>query len=159
VPLAGALAVLAVLAPAGRPTGAGTGKVVIGGARVVTATTLSSAASPSLVGGLVAYTATVRPAPSGGTVAFADGSAPITGCAAQPVDPATGTAACHLTYPGRGRTRSPPPTPGCLARGQRSGGVDPAGGLPGTAAACPGRARPGRGHGVGPAGTAGRRRP
>jgi len=102
VPLAGALAVLAVLAPAGRPTGAGTGKVVIGGAWVVTATTLSSAANPSLVGGLVAYTATVRPAPSGGTVAFADGSAPITGCAAQPVDPATGTAACHLTYPGPG---------------------------------------------------------
>jgi hypothetical protein len=46
----------------------------------------------------VTYTATVSPAPDGGTVAFTDGGTPITGCSAQTVDPSTSTATCQVIY-------------------------------------------------------------
>jgi hypothetical protein len=50
----------------------------------------------------VIYTATVSPAPDGGTVAFtvtfSDGSILTTSCGAQQVDTSTGTATCQVTY-------------------------------------------------------------
>jgi hypothetical protein len=66
-----------------------------------TATTLSSA-NPSVAGEQVTYTATVSPAPDGGTVAFADGGTTIAGCGAQPVDTSTGKATCQVTYDSTG---------------------------------------------------------
>ncbi len=63
-----------------------------------TTTSLLSTTTSAIVGGPVTYTATVSPAPDGGTVAFEDGGAPIPGCAAQAVDPTGGTATCQLTY-------------------------------------------------------------
>jgi hypothetical protein len=68
----------------------------------VTATTLTSSANPSMAGGPVTYTATVSPAPDGGTVAFTDDGPVITGCGARPVDTSTGTATCQVTYPDAG---------------------------------------------------------
>ena len=67
-----------------------------------TATTLASAVSSSPADGPVAYTATVRPAPGGGTVTFTDHAVPIPGCAAQPVS-GPGTATCQAAYPSPGR--------------------------------------------------------
>jgi Bacterial Ig-like domain (group 3) len=67
-----------------------------------TATTLASAVSSSPVDGPVAYTATVRPAPGGGTVTFTDHAVPVPGCAAQPVS-GPGTATCQAAYPSPGR--------------------------------------------------------
>jgi Bacterial Ig-like domain (group 3) len=66
-----------------------------------TATTLASAVSSSPVDGPVAYTATIRPAPGGGTVTFTDHAVPVPGCAAQPVS-AAGTATCQAAYPSPG---------------------------------------------------------
>jgi hypothetical protein len=63
-----------------------------------TTTALSSSANPSAPGQPVTFTATVSPAPDGGTVAFTDGGTPIAGCGAQPVDTSTGTAACQVAY-------------------------------------------------------------
>jgi Bacterial Ig-like domain (group 3) len=63
-----------------------------------TSTTLSSRPNPSVSGDKVTYTALVRPTPDSGTVAFAEGAAPIPGCEAQPVDAATGEATCLVTY-------------------------------------------------------------
>jgi YVTN family beta-propeller protein len=65
--------------------------------KAATTTAVTSAANPSITGAPVTYTATVSPAPDSGTVAFTDGTTPVTGCAAQPVD-STGTATCQLTY-------------------------------------------------------------
>ena len=63
-----------------------------------TTTALSSSANPSVTGQQVTYTATVSPAPDGGTVAFTEGGAVIGDCGAQPVDTGTGTATCQVTY-------------------------------------------------------------
>ena len=60
-----------------------------------TTTALVSSADPSAVGQAVTYTATVRPAPGGGTVAFTDGTSVIAGCGAQPVSTSTGQATCQ----------------------------------------------------------------
>ena len=95
--LAAGLLVLAAAAAAGALHGG----PVTSHARPGTATTLTSAADPSIAGGPVSYAATVRPAPGGGTVRFTDGAAPIAGCAAQPVG-STGTATCQVAYPGAG---------------------------------------------------------
>jgi len=50
--------------------------------RPTTTTTLTSSANPSGFGHAVTYTATVTPAQDGGTVAFTDFGAPISGCSA-----------------------------------------------------------------------------
>ena len=50
----------------------------------ITTTSLGSSANPSIAGNPVTYTATVAPAPDGGTVAFTDNGTTITGCEAQP---------------------------------------------------------------------------
>ena len=50
----------------------------------------------------VTYTATVTPAPDGGTVAFDDAGTPIADCATQPVNTATGIATCAISYPTAG---------------------------------------------------------
>jgi hypothetical protein len=63
-----------------------------------TTTTVGSSTNPAVVGQQVTYTATVSPAPDGGTVSFADGGTPIAGCSAQAVTTSTGTATCQLTY-------------------------------------------------------------
>ena len=63
-----------------------------------TATTLASSANPSVAGQQVTYTATVSPAPDGGTVAFTEGGATIGACGAQQVDTSTGKATCQVTY-------------------------------------------------------------
>ncbi len=62
-----------------------------------TATALSSAPNPAKVGQRVTYIATVAPAPTGGTVTFADNGAVVAGCRAVPVG-ARGKAKCSATY-------------------------------------------------------------
>jgi hypothetical protein len=62
-----------------------------------TATALSSEPNPAKVGQRVTYTATVVPAPTGGTVTFADNGAVVAGCRAVPVGPG-GKARCSATY-------------------------------------------------------------
>jgi hypothetical protein len=50
------------------------------------------------VGQSVTFTATVSPAPSGGTVAFEEAGTPISGCATQAVSTSTGIATCTTEY-------------------------------------------------------------
>lgn len=69
--------------------------------QTATSTSLSSSANPSLTGRAVTYTATVSPAPDGGTVAFSDAGSAIPGCAAQPLT-SHGTATCQVTYTAAG---------------------------------------------------------
>ncbi len=64
----------------------------------VTATTLASSDNQPVVGQQVSYTATVTPAPDGGTVTFDDNGATV--CDAVPVS--AGTATCQVTYPNPG---------------------------------------------------------
>ena len=47
--------------------------------------------------GQVIYTATVTPAPGGGTVAFTDNGTTINGCGTRPVNTSTGIATCTTT--------------------------------------------------------------
>ena len=54
------------------------------------------------MGETVTYTATVSPAPDGGTVAFEDEGTPISGCEAQTVDTTSGEATCETEYAGPG---------------------------------------------------------
>jgi hypothetical protein len=63
-----------------------------------TVTSLVASPNPSVVGAQVMYTATVNPAPSGGTVAFNDGGAVISGCSAVAVSSSSGVATCNVTY-------------------------------------------------------------
>ena len=63
----------------------------------VTATGLASSDSPSATGQSVTFTATVAPAPDGGTVAFEADGTPLSGCTASAVDPATGKATCEVS--------------------------------------------------------------
>jgi hypothetical protein len=51
-----------------------------------TTTAVTSSANPTVVGHQVTYTATVTPAPDGGTVIFEDGPTTISGCGSQAVD-------------------------------------------------------------------------
>ncbi len=67
-----------------------------------TRTTLGASAFLPVTGGSVTYTATVAPAPDGGTVAFNDAGTPISGCATQPVNTTTGIATCETSYPTAG---------------------------------------------------------
>jgi Big-like domain-containing protein len=100
--LAAGMIMLAAVAAAGAAADrAPHGEPALGPARLGTATTLASGATPSTAGGVVTYAASVRPAPGGGTVAFTDGTTRVPGCGAQPVDNA-GTATCQVAYPGAG---------------------------------------------------------
>jgi hypothetical protein len=67
-----------------------------------TSTTVTSSQNPAGVGQPVTYTATVKPNPGGGTVAFTDNGATISGCSADPSDPATDRATCSTTYSSAG---------------------------------------------------------
>jgi hypothetical protein len=78
---------------------ASSGSVPVTVNRAPTTTTLTSTASGLLsVGQKVTDTATVSPAPNGGTVAFTDNGTTITGCSAVPLSGATATC---TTSPGR----------------------------------------------------------
>jgi hypothetical protein len=78
-------------------TSAGTITVTVAGAptTTATATTVTAAFAPK-ARQAVPLTATVGPAPDGGTVAFTDGSTPIAGCSAVPVT--GGKATCSATF-------------------------------------------------------------
>ena len=67
-------------------------------AQVETSTNTISSPDPSVIGAQVTYTATVSPAPSGGTVSFTHNGSPIAGVGGQPVDATTGEAVCDVTY-------------------------------------------------------------
>jgi Bacterial Ig-like domain (group 3)/Abnormal spindle-like microcephaly-assoc'd, ASPM-SPD-2-Hydin len=65
-----------------------------------TATTVGVAGGAPLArGGSATYRAVVSPAPDAGVVAFTLDGAAIAGCAARPVDPATGVATCAAAAP------------------------------------------------------------
>ncbi len=70
--------------------------------QVATAVTLTSAPNPSEVGQPVTYTATVSPAPDGGTVRIADLGESSFVCESLPVS-AAGRATCSITYPAAGQ--------------------------------------------------------
>jgi hypothetical protein len=67
---------------------------------VMTATAVAGAPNPALQFQTVTFTATVKPTPAGGTVAFDDGTAAITGCSAVSLTSATAT--CQTTGLGVG---------------------------------------------------------
>jgi hypothetical protein len=68
-----------------------------GTGKVITSTALASSANPARTRQAVTYTATVRPAPGGGTVGFTDNGTAISGCSAVQV---TGTTATCTTTAG-----------------------------------------------------------
>jgi CSLREA domain-containing protein len=68
--------------------------------RTPTTTTLISSANPSTAGQQVTYTATVSPAPTGGTVSFTEASTALPGCNAVPLS--GGQASCSATYSAAG---------------------------------------------------------
>jgi hypothetical protein len=61
-----------------------------------TTTTVSSSADPAHIGQTLTYTATISPAPTGGSVVFVEGKHPIAGCSGQPVS--SGHAYCRVKY-------------------------------------------------------------
>ncbi|HEY1445628.1 MAG TPA: Ig-like domain-containing protein, partial [Acidimicrobiales bacterium] len=87
--LAGALALAFVVLHASAASAGGN----------TTSTGVASSNNPSQASQSVTYTATVSPAPDGGTVRFVDGTTTISTCSAQSVDTTTGLATCTLTYP------------------------------------------------------------
>ncbi|MGH2916976.1 MAG: Ig-like domain repeat protein, partial [Solirubrobacteraceae bacterium] len=66
-----------------------------------TQTVLSASPASAVTGQEVTYIAKVSPAPDGGTVAFADGGQPVTGCGSEPVG-ADGSASCKVSYASAG---------------------------------------------------------
>ena len=62
-----------------------------------TTTTVTASPGSALQTQQVTFTATVTPAPDGGTLAFDDGTTTITGCGAQPVNNTTGVATCQTS--------------------------------------------------------------
>jgi Bacterial Ig-like domain (group 3)/Domain of unknown function DUF11 len=77
----------------------GNGEVIISYqmTSTATATTVTSSANPSIPRQAVTYTATVSPTDGGGSVAFADGGTPVSGCTAQSLN-SNGQATCQVTY-------------------------------------------------------------
>lgn len=65
-----------------------------------TTTSLTAAADPATLAVPDTYTATVTPAPDGGSVTFTDGEDEL--CADVVVDPATGQASCEITFESAG---------------------------------------------------------
>jgi Bacterial Ig-like domain (group 3)/Domain of unknown function DUF11 len=64
--------------------------------KTATTTAVTSSANPSVQGQTVTYTAKVSPA-GGGSVTFADGGKPVTGCKARSLN-SSGQATCQVTY-------------------------------------------------------------
>ena len=79
-------------------SGGGTSNAISYTFQFPTTTTLASSANPSIVGASVTFTATVSPAPNGGTVAFSDNGTAISGCQSLAVNTTTGNATCTVTY-------------------------------------------------------------
>jgi hypothetical protein len=63
-----------------------------------THTVVGSSINPSAVDQQVVYTATISPAPDGGTADFTDNGSTIPGCASVGINDATGQGACSVTY-------------------------------------------------------------
>lgn len=63
-----------------------------------TTTGLSGPPAPAITGQTLQFTATVFPAPDGGSVAFSAGGSTIAGCAAVPVNPENAQAICTTTF-------------------------------------------------------------
>lgn len=63
-----------------------------------TSTRLGSSAASAVTGQQVSYTATVSPAPDGGSVTFLDHGKPIAGCRAVALSASSGTAGCQTVY-------------------------------------------------------------
>ncbi len=84
--------------PGGGKAGCDIGAVETGGApgAAQTGTSLLSSANPSTPGQAVTLTATVSPAPDGGSVSFSDGGTAIPGC--ESVTVSLGQASCPQTY-------------------------------------------------------------
>ena len=76
----------------------GNGKIVLTYSKPATSTVLRSSKLDAPAGTTVTFTATVSPAPAGGTVAFGDNGTVIPSCEARPVGTSTGTATCSVTY-------------------------------------------------------------
>ena len=81
---------------------AGDGLITITYTPTATTTTLAAPSATLVTGQSVTYNATVNPVPDAGTVSFADGGTPITGCTSQTVSAIDGTATCTLSYPTSG---------------------------------------------------------
>jgi len=62
-----------------------------------TMTSLASSVDPALATQAVTFSATVTPAPDGGTVAFDNGTTAIAGCGAKPVNTTSGAATCQTS--------------------------------------------------------------
>lgn len=69
-----------------------------------TTTTLASSPNPVHVGKPVTYTATITPAPDGGTVKFTDHGKAISGCGAVAVNSSTAKATCKVSKYGSAGT-------------------------------------------------------
>ena len=69
---------------------------------ITTTTSIAASAAGVTAGQPVSYTATVSPAPDGGTVSFADNGVAIPDCGARPVN-GSGTATCTVTYTTAGK--------------------------------------------------------
>ncbi|MDA8385398.1 MAG: Ig-like domain-containing protein [Actinomycetota bacterium] len=65
---------------------------------ITTSVTLAASPNPATVNQSVTLTATVAPAPDGGTVGFTAGGTSIATCAAQPVNTTTGVATCKTSF-------------------------------------------------------------
>lgn len=76
------------------------GDIVVSWRQLATSVTVKASARSVPAGGHELYTASVTPAPSSGTVTFADGESPIEGCEELPVE--AGSARCSVTYTATG---------------------------------------------------------
>jgi YVTN family beta-propeller protein len=73
------------------------------GVKTGTHTKITTSKNPGTVGTQLTYTATVTPAPNGGTVAFTDSvSGTLSGCGTVAVNASTGVATCKITYEATG---------------------------------------------------------
>ena len=63
-----------------------------------TATTLTSSVNPATVRQNITFSATVSPAPDGGTVGFTSNGSAVSGCTTQGVNSTTGVATCSTSY-------------------------------------------------------------
>ena len=68
-----------------------------------TTTALHSSANPAGAGKAITLTATVAPAPDGGTMSFTSAGHALPGCGAVAVSPVSGAAACRATLPAGAR--------------------------------------------------------
>lgn len=76
------------------------GDIVVSWRQLATSVTVKASSGSVPAGGHELYTASVTPAPTSGTVTFADGEHPIEGCEELPLQ--AGSARCSVTYPAPG---------------------------------------------------------